>query len=533
MDLLLTPIWHNSCGASVVNKQVAYGYDDVLLAHQPRVVYDTITSQSYNLYWDLNGNLQEISNCKSENVRFHSWNEENRLRAIVGPKSAGLYGYDGNGDRVWKLVGDCDIESQNGGNIEYSVALDDAVLYPNPYLTITPQGYTKHYYLGSERIATALGEGGLKSSPDYWNQREEDLVQDFWNHFKGYEPFGEVEDHRVTNVDIADNEPDELQYGCPPFQLSYLQLIGSDMFSSCMNTYSNSTGLPESTYFTHSNHLGSASWITDVHGDPVQYIHYAPYGELLADQKPTGSTYDERYKFTGKERDAESGYDYYGARYQIVPLGIWGSPDPLLDKYIHLSPYMYCSGNPIKFVDPDGRIIVFAKGTTAAQKEQFWQAVRHLDKHHCGGRYGQLKDSSQKYIIDMNGGKGQFDGRTDPENPVIYWEPDMGYETDNGTVLSPATVLNHEFTHGTHFDDAKKRLEEGDVAAWNKYAQSTNNGTSEAYGSKEEESVITGIEQRTAQALGEVEPGQVTRTNHGGKPVPVENSISNKKIDDN
>ena len=337
-----------------MNKQVAYGYDDALLTHQPRVVYDTIASESYNLYWDLNGNLQEISNCKSEDVRFHSWDEENRLRAVVGPTSAGLYGYDGNGDRVWKLIGDCDIESQNGGNIEYSIALDDAVLYPNPYLTITPQGYTKHYYLGSERIATALGEGGLKSTPEYWNQREEDLVQDFGNHFKGYEPFGTVEDYKTTNVDVADNGPYELQYGCPPFQLSYLQLIGSDMFSSCMNTYSNSTGRPESTFFTHSDHLGSASWITDGLGNPVQYIHYAPYGEFLANQRATGSTYDERYKFTGKERDAETGYDYYGARYQIVPLGIWGSPDPLLDKYIHLSPYMYCNGNPIKYVDIKG-----------------------------------------------------------------------------------------------------------------------------------------------------------------------------------
>ena len=107
--------------------------------------------------------------------------------------------------------------------------------------------------------------------------------------------------------------------------------------------------------FTHSDHLGSASWITDVHGDPVQYIHYAPYGELLASQHAYGSSYDERYKFTGKERDAESGYDFYGARYQIVPLGIWGSPDPMLDKYIHLSPYMYCNGNPVKYVDPNGK----------------------------------------------------------------------------------------------------------------------------------------------------------------------------------
>jgi len=84
--------------------------------------------------------------------------------------------------------------------------------------------------------------------------------------------------------------------------------------------------------YIHNDHLGSASWITDSHGDPVQYIHYAPYGELLASQHAYGSSYDERYKFTGKERDAESGYDFYGARYQNVPLGIWGISRPFVGK---------------------------------------------------------------------------------------------------------------------------------------------------------------------------------------------------------
>lgn len=83
-------------------------------------------------------------------------------------------------------------------------------------------------------------------------------------------------------------------------------------------------------------------------------IHYAPYGELLASQHTYGSNYDERYKFTGKERDAETGYDYFGARFLSTQLGIWITPDPLLDKYIYVSPYMYCNGNPVIFVDPDG-----------------------------------------------------------------------------------------------------------------------------------------------------------------------------------
>ncbi len=51
-------------------------------------------------------------------------------------------------------------------------------------------------------------------------------------------------------------------------------------------------------YFYHGDHLGSANWITDVGGNPIQYIHYAPYGELIDNQQAT--QYDERYKFTGK-----------------------------------------------------------------------------------------------------------------------------------------------------------------------------------------------------------------------------------------
>lgn len=60
--------------------------------------------------------------------------------------------------------------------------------------------------------------------------------------------------------------------------------------------------LEKDFYFYHGDHLGSANWITDIQGLPIQYIHYAPYGELIAN--PSAAGYDERYKFTGKERDA-------------------------------------------------------------------------------------------------------------------------------------------------------------------------------------------------------------------------------------
>ena len=116
-------------------------------------------------------------------------------------------------------------------------------------------------------------------------------------------------------------------------------------------------------YFSHSDHLGSANWITDYTGAPIQYIHYAPYGELIDNQQAT--QYDERYKFTGKERDWETGYDYFGARYWWLA-GTWLSVDPLAGDYPWISPYAYCAWNPVKYIDPDGRDWYEAEDGTSA-----------------------------------------------------------------------------------------------------------------------------------------------------------------------
>ena len=57
------------------------------------------------------------------------------------------------------------------------------------------------------------------------------------------------------------------------------------------------------------------------------------------------------YKFNGKEKDEETGMYYYGARYYIPELSIWGSVDPLSDKCPTMSPFMYCEENPVVLVD--------------------------------------------------------------------------------------------------------------------------------------------------------------------------------------
>ena len=68
------------------------------------------------------------------------------------------------------------------------------------------------------------------------------------------------------------------------------------------------------------DHIAAIGTKASEGGLPIQYIYYAPYGELIVNQQTIG--YDERFKFTGKERDAETSYDYFGARFYDHRKGI-------------------------------------------------------------------------------------------------------------------------------------------------------------------------------------------------------------------
>lgn len=105
------------------------------------------------------------------------------------------------------------------------------------------------------------------------------------------------------------------------------------------------------------DHLGSSSLVVDATGAWINGEEYFPYGETSF-----GSFAHKRYRFTGKERDEESGLGYHGARYVSLGLARWLSPDPLLlsghEKASGLpeasSPYAAFHSSPVVYVDPDG-----------------------------------------------------------------------------------------------------------------------------------------------------------------------------------
>jgi RHS repeat-associated protein len=78
-----------------------------------------------------------------------------------------------------------------------------------------------------------------------------------------------------------------------------------------------------------------------------------PYGETLSEQQNSTSYYSP-FKFSAKEKDTETGYSYFGARYYSPELSVWLGVDPLSDEQPNLSGYHYCAGNPIMLTDPSG-----------------------------------------------------------------------------------------------------------------------------------------------------------------------------------
>ena len=136
----------------------------------------------------------------------------------------------------------------------------------------------------------------------------------------------------------------------------------------------------EKRYYYHSDHLGSAQFVTDWRGRQYEHIEYTPYGELWIEEVAAGLD-KLPFRFTGKEMDEETGLYYYEARYLDPKYSRWLSGDPALSDYIPKAPiddeakkhnenlpgmggvfnvvnlhlYHYAGNNPVKYTDPDGK----------------------------------------------------------------------------------------------------------------------------------------------------------------------------------
>jgi RHS repeat-associated protein len=174
-------------------------------------------------------------------------------------------------------------------------------------------------------------------------------------------------------------------------------------------------------------------------GTVVSYDDLDAWGMVLEGRSGNSADGRQRFKFTGKERDNESKYDYFGARYFDARIARWLAVDPLAERYPGWAPFAYVGNNPLGRIDPDGKKIILASGSSDKFKEQFANTVKFLNNKGTAGNLAALQRSAKTYTIkEVSSLK---DDSYDPASRTISWDPNHAMQTTSYQNVSPATIF--------------------------------------------------------------------------------------------
>ena len=341
--------------------------------------------------YDANGNPTLVTNDSANTTREMYWDEDNRLMVLSDNGKTSRYTYNAAGERIMKSYGTMEGVYINGApqGITFHET-DNFTLYPASIISINKNRFTKHYFLGDKRIASRIGTGLFNNvygrNGSYVTAGQQDYAErmnqiqkqkeayykqqgiapgvpimkgaygDPENTGVGYNAvLTELGNHDVPQGWIQTPRPNTTPNTNPGPPVSWNDPSNPDDPQAGYGYIPNDT-TKEETFFYHSDHLGSTSYITDDKANITQYDAYLPYGELLVDEH--SSSEDLPYKFNGKQFDEETGLYYYGARYMNPMASIWYGVDPLAEKYVTAGGYIYTLENPINLVDPDGNKVI-------------------------------------------------------------------------------------------------------------------------------------------------------------------------------
>ncbi|MFR3709191.1 MAG: RHS repeat-associated core domain-containing protein [Phocaeicola plebeius] len=323
--------------------------------------------------YDANGNLVYVNTgrIKQDGMldstaaeRKLRWDEENRLTASDDNGFVTNYWYDANGERTVKTSGEGEqlyVNSEFAGGRTSTAKFS---LYVSPYLVANQGGrYTKHIYIGSQRIVSKIGDfasygsdprriqyagsetDGLSVNYKQKYSAQQQVIKDNYTIF-------EVPYNGTDNNDYVDGQGFCCDDGSPEAALARALALE--------NNFQDPDAYEKLQFYYHPDHLGSSSYITNLDGEVVQHIEYVPFGEVFIEER--NSIWNTPYLFNAKEFDEETGLYYYGARYYDPRLSLWISTDALQEKYPQHTSYLYVGSNPVNAIDPDGHKIVFING---------------------------------------------------------------------------------------------------------------------------------------------------------------------------
>ena len=376
--------------------------------------------------YDANGNPTLVTNDSTNTTREMYWDEDNRLMVLSDNGKTSRYTYNAAGERIMKSYGTMEGVYINGApqGITFHET-DNFTLYPASILSVNKNRFTKHYFIGEKRIASRIGTGLFNNvygrNGSYVTAGQQDYAErmnqiqkqkEAYYKQQGIAPgvptmkgaYGDPENtkrgynsiidtlgnHDVPQGWIQTPRPNTTPNTNPGPPVSWNDPSNPDDPQAGYGYIPNDT-TKEETFFYHSDHLGSTSYITDDHANITQYDAYLPYGELLVDEHSCSE--DLPYKFNGKQFDEETGLYYYGARYMDPKISMWLGVDPLMEKYPNVTGYCYTMDNPIKFIDPNGKETYVIKNKTGT-----YTVVGGILNNNRG-IYIASKDKSGKYTI--------------------------------------------------------------------------------------------------------------------------------------
>ncbi len=464
----------------------------------------TNINNGHKYTYDANGNLVYINTSRVKrdgkeddkaSEQKYKWDEENRLLAADENGFVSNYWYDADGERTVKTSGEneaiyvnSEFSGGNTGTARFS-------LYVSPYLVAGQGGkYTKHIYIGSQRIVSKLGDlasyGADPRRIPYAGNEADGLKVDYKSKYG--QQLQAIKDNYRT-FDIAYNGQDNDDYvngkgfccdDNTPEAVQARAMAGTRTAraKAIDGNFKPNDDYEKMQFYYHPDHLGSSSYITNLDGEVSQHIEYVPFGEVFIEER--NNTWNTPYLFNAKELDEETGLYYYGARYMDPKISMWLGVDPLMEKYPSVTGYCYTMDNPIRFIDPDGRdgmvtgngtetdpyIITakyfYKKGTLDESQKQGLNDAINAYNNLGGGSGIKVKEQNRTFyakynlsaeeVKDVNEARLNTCFETTSGEPRYYGNI-VGTEVYNGNEYGSANNFRIDF----NVENIKKGIEEG------------------------------------------------------------------------
>ena len=227
--------------------------------------------------------------------------------------------------------------------------------------------------------------------------------------------------------------------------------------------------MQDSAYYVQvKDYQGNVRAVLDQNHNVVERNDYYPYGGLIN----ASDTQLQPYKYSSKELDRENGLDLYDsqARWLDPMLPLTTTQDPLAEKYFSISPYTWCAGNPVRFVDLTGNIIEDPDGIIQKQLHYYQQMYRVIKDYisnnpkidtntrsklnycaaffyHKSFEIGELHNSEQIYRIEQS-------------DKVKAGSAETNYDVESGKIITKINcaeygLVAHENEHWIQFENGE------------------------------------------------------------------------------